>query len=75
MQADKVTVLADVAEASTELDIRHAEEARERASHLLQNANRASYNPDEFASLTRALQHAQVRLKVARRNLNTTYNS
>ncbi|ACZ40985.1 ATP synthase F1, epsilon subunit [Thermobaculum terrenum ATCC BAA-798] len=64
---DRVTVLADTAERSEEIDIARAEEAQQRAQRLL--AERPS--AETRAAMDLALRRAQVRLKVARRRRRT----
>ena len=64
---DYVTVLADTAERSEEIDIARAEEAQQRAQRLL--AERPS--AETRAAMDLALRRAQVRLKVARRRRRT----
>ncbi len=59
---DSVTVLADVAERSEEIDIERAEAARRRAQEMLAHA------PPETRRLTEvALRRSYVRLKAAKR--------
>lgn len=59
---DSVTVLADVAERDSEIDIARAEAARQRALEMMAKA------PPEERRLTEvALRRSQVRLRVARR--------
>ena len=59
---DHVIVLADVAEASAEIDIARAEEARRRAEELLKKEP----PPEERAAALGALRRSLVRLRVAR---------
>ncbi|MCX7682759.1 MAG: ATP synthase F1 subunit epsilon [Anaerolineae bacterium] len=63
---DSVTVLADVAERDSEIDIARAEAARQRALETMAKA------PPEERRLTElALRRSQVRLRVARRRRPT----
>jgi F-type H+-transporting ATPase subunit epsilon len=64
VQPDKVTVLADSAERSEEIDAARAEQARRRAEELLKGER-----PDvsTAALLEHSLRKAQARLRVARR--------
>lgn len=63
VRPDKVTVLADSAEYSEEIDIARAEEARKRAEQLL----RERPADVEAAAIEAALRRAEVRIRVARR--------
>jgi len=60
---DKVTILADVAERAEDIDVKRAQEAKERAEEALQ---RAAADLDFDATLY-ALRRAEVRLEVAAR--------
>ncbi len=64
VQPDKITVLADSAERSDEIDAARAEQARSRAHELL-----SRQRPDQTvnAAIERSLRKAEARLKVARR--------
>ncbi len=64
VRPDKVTVLADAAESSQEIDEQRAEEARKRAEELL--AQRPE-DPAEMARLEQAVRRAELQLKVVRR--------
>lgn len=64
VQPDLVTVLADAAEASDEIDVARAEEARRRAEASLKNAPRESAAHLEAEA---ALRRSNLRLTVARR--------
>ncbi len=68
VQPDKITVLADTAERSDEIDAGRAEQARQRAQALL-----TKQRPDEStaAALERSLRKAEARLKVVRRRRGT----
>ena len=58
---NKVTILAEAAERPEEIDVRRAQEAKERAEQHLK-----SQNPDtDFARALNALKRADVRLDVA----------
>lgn len=60
---EKVTILAETAERSDEIDVPRAEEALKRAEARL-----ASGDPDvDYPDTLNALQRAQVRLKVAKK--------
>ncbi len=64
VRPDKVTVLADAAESSEEIDEQRAEEARRRAQELLAQRPESDV---EAARLEHALRRAEVQLKVARK--------
>ena len=64
VQPDLVTVLADAAEASEEIDVARAEEARRRAEASLKNAPRES---EAHLAAEAALRRSTLRLSVARR--------
>jgi F-type H+-transporting ATPase subunit epsilon len=59
--SDRVTVLADVAERASDIDIERAEAARQRAMEMLAQAP-----PEERRLAEIALQRSTVRLKIAR---------
>jgi len=59
---DKVTILAETAERAEEVDIAHAEAARERAQQHLKDAE----NTDQFDEACHALAAAEARLAIAR---------
>lgn len=63
VRPDKVTVLADAAEHSDEIDIQRAEEALERARQALEDNPPPERRPDLLAAVRRS----NLRLKVARR--------
>lgn len=63
VRPDKVTVLADVAERSEEIDLQRAEEARRRAEAALQERKGTELEAAAAASLQKAL----LRLRVAER--------
>ncbi len=64
VQPNLVTVLADAAEASDEIDVARAEEARRRAEESLKNAPRES---DAHLQAEAALRRSNLRLTVAKR--------
>ncbi len=64
VQPEVVTVLADAAEASEEIDIARAEEARRRAEESLKKLPRDS---DAFLQAEAALRRSNLRLSVAKR--------
>lgn len=64
VQPDLVTVLADAAERSDEIDIARAEEARRKAEESLKNAPRESQS---FIEAEMALRRSNLRLSVAKR--------
>lgn len=64
VQPDLVMVLADAAEASEEIDVARAEEARRRAEASLKSAPRES---SAFLEAEAALRRSNLRLSVARR--------
>lgn len=60
---DKVTILADTAERSQEIDVERAQKAKNRAEQLLK-----SDNPEvDYARAEDALQRAETRLNVAKK--------
>lgn len=58
---DKVRILADAAERADEIDVRRAEEARERARVALERRE----STEDLASAQASLQRAMIRLRVA----------
>lgn len=70
VQPDKVTVLADSAEHVEEINIRRAEEARERALKLM--AEGVPEDPERYAQIRASLQRAQIRIDVARKHRRRT---
>ena len=64
VRPDKVTILADSAESSSEIDEERAEEARARAEKLLAE----NPPPNERPVLEAALRRSTLRLKIARRH-------
>ncbi|MCA9936681.1 MAG: F0F1 ATP synthase subunit epsilon [Ardenticatenaceae bacterium] len=65
VQPDKVIVLADSAEHVEEIDIKRAEQARERALKLMEEG--VPEDPERYAQIRASLQRAQIRIDVARR--------
>jgi F-type H+-transporting ATPase subunit epsilon len=61
---DKVTVMADTAEYSAEIDEARAQAARERAERLLREGPPTA---EDYAAIEGALRRSLVRLRVARR--------
>ncbi len=61
----KVTVLADAAEAASEIDVERAEAARVRAQELL--AQGLPPGSDRFAEIENALKRSNIRLKVGQK--------
>ncbi len=64
---DRVTVLADAAEAAEEIDIARAEAARARAEERLRRARDQSVRDVDMARAQAALQRSMIRLNVAHR--------
>jgi F-type H+-transporting ATPase subunit epsilon len=64
VRPDKVTVLADAAESSDEINEQQAEEARRRAQELLAQKPESDA---QAAALEHAIRRAEVQLKVARK--------
>jgi F-type H+-transporting ATPase subunit epsilon len=60
---DKVTILAETAERAEEIDVKRAEEAKNRAEERLKSGNTET----DFARAENALQRAETRLQVASR--------
>jgi F-type H+-transporting ATPase subunit epsilon len=58
---DKVTILAETAERAEEIDVKRAEEAKNRAEERLKSGNTET----DFARAENALQRAETRLHVA----------
>ncbi len=63
----KVTVLADVAEHSEEIDQARAEKAKEEAERLLAEGVDKTTNPDEYMRLMESIQRANLRLNTVRK--------
>ncbi len=70
IQPNKVIVLADSAEHVAEIDIRRAEQARERAVQLMKEG--VPDDPERYAQIRASLQRAQIRIDVARRRRRRT---
>lgn len=64
VRPDKVVVLADLAESSFSLDIRAIEEARERASRLLQEGVPEDQNREALLALRRAELGARIHRRI-----------
>jgi F-type H+-transporting ATPase subunit epsilon len=64
---NRVTVLADAAEAAEEIDAARAEAARQRAQERLKEAREAGALPQDLAIAQAALQRSLLRLRVAER--------
>ena len=64
---DNVTVLADAAERSDEIDTSRAEEARNRAQQRVREFKDSGAQAEEIANAEAALRRAIVRLRVAER--------
>ena len=64
---DRVTVLADAAEAADEIDISRAEAARVRAEERLKRYREQSASEVDLARASAALQRSLLRLRVAER--------
>lgn len=67
VKRDRVTVLADAAEAAEEIDIQRAEAARARAEARLREARARGTSEVDLARAQAALQRSLVRLRVAQR--------
>jgi F-type H+-transporting ATPase subunit epsilon len=63
VQPDIVTIMADAAENVEDIDIKRAEEAMERASHLLEKD--LPTDPDTYMKIEDALKRSSLRLKTA----------
>ncbi len=61
VQPDIVTIMADAAENVEDIDIKRAEEAKERASKLL--ADESPTDPDTYLRIQAALKRSNLRLK------------
>ena len=64
---DRVTVLADQAEAAEEIDVARAEAARGRAEERLRRMGEQSARDVDMARAQAALQRSLARLRVAQR--------
>jgi F-type H+-transporting ATPase subunit epsilon len=65
VRSDRVTVLADAAEAAEEIDIERAQAARVRAEERLKHAREQQVSDMDMARAAAALQRSLMRLKVA----------
>ena len=63
VQPDLVTVLADAAEHTDEIDVARAEEARQHAEHALKSA---ATHSEVYLAAEQALRRSNLRLNVAR---------
>ena len=61
---NEIVVLADAAEAPEEIDVKRAEEARERARKIM---NEQILSDEEYAATAAALEKSLARIRVARR--------
>lgn len=61
-----LVVLADTAEAASEIDLKRAEEARARAEQIKQE--KVSMNEQEYARVAAAIEKEAARIKVARKH-------
>lgn len=64
---NRVTVLADAAEAADEIDVDRAERARERAEARLREGHEQDMSETDLARAQAAMQRALLRLRVAER--------
>ena len=64
---NRVTVLADAAEAADEIDVDRAERARERAETRLREGHEQDMGETDLARAQAAMQRALLRLRVAQR--------
>jgi F-type H+-transporting ATPase subunit epsilon len=71
VRPDKITVLADAAEAADEIDEQRAEEARKRAQELMAQKVQTGSDNVQAAFLEQTVRRAELRLKVARRRRHT----
>ncbi|HEV8601637.1 MAG TPA: F0F1 ATP synthase subunit epsilon [Patescibacteria group bacterium] len=69
---DEVAVLAETAEASSAIDIKRAEEARERAKKLMQESPKDELG---FAEAASQLEKNLARLRVARKHRTHTHHN
>lgn len=63
---NKLVVLADTAEAAEEIDIKRAEEARQRAEEL--KKEKVSMNEMEYARVAAAIEKEMARIRVAKKH-------
>jgi F-type H+-transporting ATPase subunit epsilon len=67
VRRDRVTVLADAAEAAEEIDVTRAEAARARAEERLRRAREGGFSEADRAVAMASLQRSLLRLRVAER--------
>lgn len=67
VRGDRVTILADAAEAAEEIDIARAEAARARAEERMQRVREQNVRDVDVARASAALQRSLVRIRVASR--------
>lgn len=67
VRRDRVTILADAAEAAEEIDLARAEAARARAEERVRAAREQSAANVDLARALAALQRSSIRLRVAQR--------
>ncbi|HKS90689.1 MAG TPA: F0F1 ATP synthase subunit epsilon [Tepidiformaceae bacterium] len=67
VRQDQVTILADQAEASHEIDVERAEAARVRAEERVRRAREQGVSDVDMARAAAALQRSLIRLRVAER--------
>lgn len=67
VRQDQVTILADQAEASDEIDVARAEAARVRAEERVRRAREQGVSDVDMARASAALQRSLIRLRVAER--------
>lgn len=63
---NKLVVLADTAEAAEEIDLKRAEEARQRAEEL--KKEKVSMNEMEYARVAAAIEKEMARIRVAKKH-------
>lgn len=63
---NKLVVLADTAEAASEIDLKRAEEARQRAEQL--KKEKVSMNEMEYARVAAAIEKEMARIRVAKKH-------
>lgn len=67
---DVLTILADRAERAEDIDLKRAEEAKQRAEALMRKA--VDMSEEEYATVAAALEKELTRIKVARRHRSRT---
>jgi F-type H+-transporting ATPase subunit epsilon len=65
VQPDKVTVLADSAEHANEINLDRAQEARDRAAHLIASGNLL---PEDLIRAEAAMRRASLRIRIAKQS-------